>query len=55
MERYWHLLAAINEWFVPPSLAPVFTWFAQALRARTVQPSRVECCVRGCWGVGWFF
>ncbi|MFH9725084.1 MerR family transcriptional regulator [Streptomyces sp. NPDC017254] len=41
-ERYWHLLAVINGWPVPPSLAPVFTWFTQALRARTGQPSRVE-------------
>ncbi|MGV9910152.1 MerR family transcriptional regulator [Streptomyces tendae] len=41
-ERYWHLLAVINGWPVPPSLAPVFTWFAQALRADTGQPSRVE-------------
>ncbi|MFC8221454.1 MerR family transcriptional regulator [Streptomyces sp. NPDC057362] len=41
-ERYWHLLAVINGWPVPPSLAPVFTWFTQALRARTGQPARVE-------------
>ncbi|MFJ9610123.1 MerR family transcriptional regulator [Kitasatospora sp. NPDC101176] len=34
-ERYWHLLAVINGWPVPPSLAPVFTWFTHALRART--------------------
>ncbi|MDX3229205.1 MerR family transcriptional regulator [Streptomyces sp. ME19-01-6] len=32
-ERYWHLLAVINGWPVPPSLAPVFTWFIEALRA----------------------
>ncbi|MGW2378151.1 MerR family transcriptional regulator [Kitasatospora sp. NPDC001683] len=41
-ERYWHLLAVINGWSVPPSLAPVFTWFTHALRARTGQSSRVE-------------
>ncbi|MGV9267620.1 MerR family transcriptional regulator [Kitasatospora sp. NPDC003701] len=32
-ERYWHLLAVINGWPVPPSLAPVFSWFIEALRA----------------------
>lgn len=36
-ERYWYLLAVINGWPVPPSLAPVFTWFTEALRARTRQ------------------
>nr|WP_168504498.1 MerR family transcriptional regulator [Streptomyces sp. S1D4-11]QIY93179.1 MerR family transcriptional regulator [Streptomyces sp. S1D4-11] len=34
-ERYWHLLAVINGWPVPPSLAPVFAWFIEALRAGT--------------------
>ncbi|MCU7826688.1 MerR family transcriptional regulator [Kitasatospora sp. DSM 101779] len=34
-ERYWHLLAVVNGWPVPPGLAPVFTWFTAALRART--------------------
>jgi DNA-binding transcriptional MerR regulator len=33
-ERYWQLLAVINGWPVPESLAPVFDWFSQALRAR---------------------
>lgn len=32
-ERYWHLLAVINGWPVPPNLAPVFAWFMEALRA----------------------
>ncbi|MEV0188099.1 MerR family transcriptional regulator [Kitasatospora purpeofusca] len=32
-ERYWHLLSVVNGWPVPPSLAPVFTWFTAALRA----------------------
>ncbi|WP_129840968.1 MerR family transcriptional regulator [Streptomyces sp. RFCAC02] len=32
-ERYWHLLAVINGWPVPPSLTPVFAWFTEALRA----------------------
>ncbi|MFF3071243.1 MerR family transcriptional regulator [Kitasatospora sp. NPDC057904] len=32
-ERYWHLLAVINGWPVPPSLAPVFAWLTEALRA----------------------
>ncbi|WP_208641452.1 hypothetical protein [Streptomyces africanus] len=41
-ERYWHLLAVINGWPVLPSLAPVFTWFAEALRAHTPQQSRVQ-------------
>jgi hypothetical protein len=36
-ERYWHLLAVINGWPVPPSLAPVFTWFTQALHAHIGQ------------------
>ncbi|WP_425839840.1 MerR family transcriptional regulator [Streptomyces fractus] len=34
-ERYWHLLAVINGWPVPPSLTPVFAWFTAALRAHT--------------------
>ncbi|MEV7021789.1 MerR family transcriptional regulator [Kitasatospora sp. NPDC093558] len=34
-ERYWHLLAVINGWPVPPSLTPVFAWFTEALRAGT--------------------
>lgn len=34
-ERYWHLLAVINGWPVPPALILVFTWFTEALRART--------------------
>jgi hypothetical protein len=41
-ERYWHLLAVINGWPVPPSLASVFTWFTQSLRAGTGQPARME-------------
>lgn len=32
-ERYWQLLATINGWPVADSLAPVFDWFTQALRA----------------------
>jgi len=31
-QRYWQLLAVMNRWPVPPSLAPVFTWFIEALR-----------------------
>ncbi|MDQ1738249.1 MAG: hypothetical protein QOH56_4500, partial [Pseudonocardiales bacterium] len=31
-ERYWHLIATINGWPVPPSLGPVFEWFTEALR-----------------------
>ncbi|WP_331736423.1 MerR family transcriptional regulator [Streptomyces sp. NBC_00045] len=34
-ERYWHLLAVINAWPLPPSLAPVFAWLIAALRAGT--------------------
>jgi hypothetical protein len=41
-ERYWQLLAVINGWPVPPSLAPVFTWFTQALLAHTGQQSRAQ-------------
>ncbi|MCT9931924.1 MerR family transcriptional regulator [Planotetraspora sp. A-T 1434] len=33
-ERYLKLLAVINDWPAPESLAPVFDWFIQALRAR---------------------
>ncbi|MEZ0071421.1 MerR family transcriptional regulator [Planotetraspora sp. GP83] len=33
-ERYLELLAVINGWPAPDSLAPVFDWFIQALRAR---------------------
>ena len=32
VERYWQLLAAINGWPTPPTLAPVFEWFIQALQ-----------------------
>ncbi|WP_317762447.1 helix-turn-helix domain-containing protein [Rhodococcus opacus] len=32
-ERYWQLLSTINGWPFPPTLAPVFDWFTQALRA----------------------
>ncbi|MFF9512472.1 MerR family transcriptional regulator [Streptomyces sp. NPDC014724] len=41
-ERYWHPLAVINGWPVPPNLAPVFTWFTESLRAHTPQESRVQ-------------
>jgi DNA-binding transcriptional MerR regulator len=34
-ERYWQLLAMINGRPVPPTIAPVFSWFTRALRART--------------------
>ncbi|MFF4340076.1 MerR family transcriptional regulator [Kitasatospora sp. NPDC001540] len=33
VERYWRLLARINDWPDPPELAPVFGWFTAALRA----------------------
>ncbi|MGA5818989.1 MerR family transcriptional regulator [Kitasatospora sp. NPDC094028] len=32
-ERYWQLLATVNGWPVPESLAEVFQWFTEALRA----------------------
>ncbi|MFJ2558636.1 MULTISPECIES: MerR family transcriptional regulator [unclassified Streptomyces] len=32
-ERYWQLLSTVNGWPVPPTLAPVFSWFITALRA----------------------
>ncbi|WP_405164472.1 MerR family transcriptional regulator [Nocardia sp. NBC_01499] len=33
VERYWRLVSAINGWPELPDMAPVFTWFAHALRA----------------------
>ncbi|MFF7054172.1 MerR family transcriptional regulator [Streptomyces griseorubiginosus] len=36
-ERYLQLLAAVNGWPAPESLAPVFDWSVQALRVRTQQ------------------
>lgn len=33
-ERYWHLLAVINEWPDVPSMTPAAEWFRSALRAR---------------------
>ncbi|MDX2563326.1 MerR family transcriptional regulator [Streptomyces sp. TX20-6-3] len=36
-ERYLQLLAVVNGWPAPESLAPVFGWSVQALRARTQQ------------------
>jgi hypothetical protein len=35
-ERYFALLSTINGWPAPPSLAPTFDWFAQALRHHPV-------------------
>ncbi|MEV7970392.1 hypothetical protein AB0O34_31060 [Sphaerisporangium sp. NPDC088356] len=34
-ERYLRLLAVINGWPAPESLAPALEWFVRALRART--------------------
>ncbi|WP_328832238.1 MerR family transcriptional regulator [Streptomyces sp. NBC_00252] len=34
-ERYLQLLAVVNGWTAPESLAPVFDWSVQALRVRT--------------------
>ncbi|MFC4609976.1 MerR family transcriptional regulator [Streptomyces maoxianensis] len=36
-ERYLRLLAVVNGWPTPESLAPVFDWSVQALRVRTQQ------------------
>ncbi|MGW5116412.1 MerR family transcriptional regulator [Streptomyces noursei] len=36
-ERYLQLVAVINSWPAPESLAPVFDWSVQALRVRTQQ------------------
>ena len=36
-ERYLQLLAVVNGWPAPESLAPVFAWSVQALRVRTPQ------------------
>ncbi|MFJ7776639.1 MerR family transcriptional regulator [Streptomyces yangpuensis] len=36
-ERYLQLLAVVNGWSAPESLAPVFEWSVQALRVRTRQ------------------
>ncbi|THA79270.1 MerR family transcriptional regulator [Streptomyces sp. A0642] len=36
-ERYLQLLAVVNGWPAPESLAPLFDWSVQALRARTQQ------------------
>ncbi|MFJ5728317.1 MerR family transcriptional regulator [Streptomyces paradoxus] len=36
-ERYLQLLAVVNGWQAPESLAPVFDWSLQALRVRTQQ------------------
>lgn len=36
-ERYLRLLAVVNGWPAPESLAPVFDWSVQALRVRTQQ------------------
>ncbi|WP_405147328.1 MerR family transcriptional regulator [Nocardia salmonicida] len=35
VQRYWRLLATVNAWPEQPDLAPIFTWFARALRAHT--------------------
>ncbi|MFB7541786.1 MerR family transcriptional regulator [Streptomyces zaomyceticus] len=36
-ERYLQLLAVVNGWPAPETLAPVFAWSVQALRVRTQQ------------------
>ncbi|MFF4948413.1 MerR family transcriptional regulator [Streptomyces chattanoogensis] len=36
-ERYLQLLAVVNGWPAPESLAPVFDWSVQALRVRTAR------------------
>lgn len=36
-DRYLQLLAVINDWPAPESLAPAFTWSVEAVRARTEQ------------------
>ncbi|CAM5473506.1 MerR family transcriptional regulator OS=Streptomyces alboniger OX=132473 GN=CP975_28875 PE=4 SV=1 [Streptomyces alboniger] len=36
-ERYLQLLAVVNSWPAPESLAPVFDWSLEALRVRTRQ------------------
>ncbi|MFD6396017.1 MerR family transcriptional regulator [Nocardia sp. NPDC060249] len=33
VQRYWRLLGTVNAWPDQPDLAPIFTWFTQALRA----------------------
>jgi len=33
VERYWQLLAILNDQPVPPSVVPVFEWLIAALRA----------------------
>lgn len=34
VERYWQLLSEINGWTIPESIAPVFDWFIEAVRAQ---------------------
>jgi DNA-binding transcriptional MerR regulator len=34
VERYWQLLSEINGWTIPDSMAPVFEWFIEAVRAQ---------------------
>ncbi|MFE6921224.1 MerR family transcriptional regulator [Nocardia sp. NPDC057663] len=35
VQRYWRLLGIVNGWPEQPDMTPVFTWFAQVLRAAT--------------------
>ena len=44
-ELYLELLAVINGWPAPESLAPVFDWFIQALRARMPDRHRASTAV----------
>lgn len=39
VHRYRRLLAIVNGWPEQPDPTPVFTWFAQALRAATPDPA----------------
>jgi hypothetical protein len=38
VEHYWRLVGMLNGWPATPELGPVFTWFADALRAHGAQP-----------------
>jgi len=33
VERYWQLIAIINDWPSQPSVVPAYEWFVEGLRA----------------------
>jgi len=44
VERYWHLIGAINGWPAQPSMVPAYEWFISGLRAGSARKG--SDCIR---------